>query len=106
MFSHMDTLKRHLGSHSDIKFDCPNCKYSSPRKDALKRHSKTHNRQPLLSNLKDQSRCEKMKANVKTRLETKAYQVDPTDMNSYISTISTKKQGDFPMDSTQTRHAT
>ena len=50
MISHMDSLKRHLGSHNDIKFYCPNCKYNSPRKDALKRHSKTHNRQ-LLSHL-------------------------------------------------------
>ena len=83
MFNHMDTLKRNLGSHSNIRFDCPNCKDSSPRKDALKRHSKTHNRQPLLSNL-NQRRPEKMKANEKTSLETKAYQADPTNMNSYI----------------------
>ena len=83
MFSHMDTLKRHLGNHNNIKFDCPNCKYSSPRKDALKRHSKRHNRQLLLSNLA-QSRPEKMNANEKTRLETKAYQAGPTNMNSYI----------------------
>ena len=91
MFSHMDTLKRHLGSHSDSKFNCLNFKYSSPRKDALKRHSKTHKTQPLLSNSKDQSRPEKkMKAN-ETRLETKAYQVDLTNTNSSIYQQSLSK---------------
>ena len=79
MFNYMDNLKRHLVSHGN-KYDCPNCKYNSPRKDALQRHSKTHNRQ-FLSNL-NQMRPEK--TNEKTRLETKTYQADPTNMNSHI----------------------
>ena len=40
MFSYKETLKRHLGSHQNNTFNCRNCKYTSPRKDALKRHSK------------------------------------------------------------------
>ena len=86
MFNYMDNLKRHLVSHSN-KFDCPDCRYSSPRKDVSKTHSKTHNRQ-FLSNL-NQMRPEK--TNEKTRLETKAYQADPSNMNSYICQQSLPK---------------
>ena len=103
MFSHMDTLKRHLGSHSDSKFNCPNCQYSSPRKDALKWHSKKHNQttcgQKLLSISKEQSSRpeKKMRAKEKTRIETKAYQVDLTNMNSYIYQQSLPKNKEiFP----------
>ena len=112
MFSHIDTLKSHLGSHSDSNLNCPNCKYSSPRKDALKRHSKKHNqttcRQNLLSISKEQStRTEKeTRAKAKTRIETKAYQADLTNMKLHIPTISTKKQGHLPMDFIPTRHTT
>ena len=91
MFNYMENLKRHLGNHG-YKHDCPDCKYSSPRKDALKRHSKTHNRQ-LLSNLNQRPE----ESNEKTRLETKAYQADATDMNSYIYQQSLPKNKEiFP----------
>ena len=78
MFSYTETLRRHLGSHDNSNIHCSNCKYSSPRKDALKRHSKKHNKttcRQLLSIPKEP---------VKTRIETKAYQADPTNINSYI----------------------
>ena len=74
----MENLKRHLKNHTN-SYNCPECKYSSPRKDTLKRHSKTHRRQVnLLSNL------DPLETPEKTRLEPKLYHTDPTDMNSYI----------------------
>ena len=60
------------------------------RKDALKRHLKKHNKttyRQLLSTPKEPlTRIEKEMTRVKekTRIETKAYQADPTNMNSYI----------------------
>ena len=91
MFNYMENLKRHLVSHRN-KYDCPDCKYSSPRKDTLKRHFKTHNRQ-ILSNLNQRPEA----SNEKTRLETKAYQADPTNMNSYIYQQSLPKNKEiFP----------
>ena len=71
-------------------YNCPECKYSSLRKDTLKRHSKTHKRQ-VLSNLDLPENPEK------TRLETKSYQADPTNMNSYIYQQSLPKNKEiFP----------
>ena len=89
MFNYMENLKRHLVSHGN-KHACPDCKYSSTRKDALKRHSKTHNKQ-FLSNLNQRPD----ESNEKTRLETKAYQADPTNMNSYIYQQSLPKNKIF-----------
>ena len=101
MFSYTETLRRHLGSHNNSNFHCLNCKYSSPRKDASKRHSKKHNKinkttcRQLLSTPKEpvKTRIE----TVKTRIETKAYQADPTNTNSYINQQSLQKNKEiFP----------
>ena len=89
MYNNMENLKRHLKNHTN-SYNCPECKYSSPRKDTLKRHSKTHRSQDLLSNLEAQTP-------EKTRLETKLYQADPTSMNSYIYQQSLPKNKEvFP----------
>ena len=85
----MENLNRHLKNHTNI-YNCPECKYSSLRKDTLKRHSKTHKRQ-VLSNL------DVPETPQKTRVETKSYQVDPTNMNSYIYQQSLPKNKEiFP----------
>ena len=41
MFSYMETLKTHLEGHKNNTYNCPKCKYTSLRKDAIKRHSKS-----------------------------------------------------------------
>ena len=76
MYNYMENLNRHLKNHTN-SYNCPECKYSFPRKNTLKRHSKTHRRQ-VLSNL------DLLETPEKTRIETKSYQADPTNMNSYI----------------------
>ena len=38
----MDTLKRHLNSHTDETYKCPMCTYNSPRMDAIRRHLSRH----------------------------------------------------------------
>ena len=89
MYNYMKNLNRHLINHRN-KYNCPDCKYSCLRKDTLKRHSKTHNRQ-LLSNPNLPDTPEK------TRFETKSYQADPTNMNSYIYQQSLPKNKEiFP----------
>ena len=96
----MPHMQEHVQQHGESKeasknhinsYNCPECKYSSLRKDTLKRHSKTHRRQDLLSNL------EPPKTPEKTRLETKLYQADPTNMNSYMYQQSLPKNKEiFP----------
>ena len=89
MYNYMENLNRHLTNHRN-KYNCPDCKYSSPRKDTLKRHFKTHNRQ-ILSN------SDQPETSEKTGLETKSYQVDPTNMNSFIYPWSLPKNKEiFP----------
>ena len=81
MFSYTETLRRHLGSHENSNFYCSNRDYSSPRKDSLKRHLKKHNKttcRQLMSTAK-QLRNSKL-----SRIETKAYQADPANVNSYM----------------------
>ena len=97
----MESLKRHLKSHNN-KYYCLECNYNSPRKDTLKRHTKTH--QGQLSNY------EAIPKRPKTTLETRAYQADPKNINSYIYQQSLPKNKEiFPwilheLD-TQTRHS-
>ena len=38
----MDTLKRHLNSHTEDTYKCPMCTYHSPRMDAIRRHLSRH----------------------------------------------------------------
>ena len=75
MYNNMESLKRHLKNHNS--YNCPECKYNLLRKDTLKRHSKTHKRQPF-------SRFEAQIPERTTWIETRAYQADPRNMNSYI----------------------
>ena len=100
----MDSLKRHLKSHNNNnKYHCLECNYNSPRKDTLKRHTKIHQRQ--LSN------HEAIPKRPKTsNLETRAYQADPKNTNSYIYQQSLLKNKEiFPLIlhelDTQTRHS-
>ena len=76
MYNYMENLNRQLINHRNI-YNCPDCEYSSPRKYTLKRHCKTHNRQIL-------SYLDWPETSEKTRWETKSYQTDPSNMNSYI----------------------
>ena len=83
MFSYIETLNRHLGSLQNNIFNCPNCKYTSPRKYVLKRHAKKHTRTEcrlLTANNYHQTQTK----GSKSRTETKAYQADPDNVNSYI----------------------
>ena len=69
----MDTLKRHLDSHTDETYKCPMCTYNSPRKDAIRRHSS-----------RQKTDGEPSRPTMATRLETKSYQANPTSVNSYL----------------------
>ena len=40
----MDTLKRHLNSHTEETNKCPMCTYHTPRMDAIKTSIKTQDR--------------------------------------------------------------
>ena len=85
MFSYIETLKRHLGSHQNNTFNYPYCKYTLPRKDALKRHSKNNMRTEcklLTANNYHQTQTKGSKST--TRIETKGYQADLHNVNSYI----------------------
>ena len=101
MYNNMESLKRHQKNHNN-KYHCLECNYNSPRKDTLKRHTKTH--QGQLSNY------EAIPKRSKTTLETRAYQADPKNVNSYIYQQSLPKDKEiFPwilheLD-TQTRHS-
>ena len=76
MYNNMERLKRHLKNHNN-SYNCPECKYSSLRKDTLNRHTKTNKRQLL-------SRFEAQIPERTTWIETRAYQADPRNINSYI----------------------
>ena len=85
----MENLNRHLKDHRN-SYNCLEFKYSSLRKDTLKRHSKTHKGQVLPN-------PDLPETPEKTRLETKSYQADPTNMNSYIYQQSLPKNKEiFP----------
>ena len=81
MFSYIETLRRFLGSHENNTFNYPNCKYSLPRKDALKRHSKKHNStkcRSFTANIFNQTQTNgSTSPRIPSRIETKAYQADP-----------------------------
>ena len=102
MYNKMDSLKRHLKSHNN-KYHCLECNYNSLRKDTLKTHTKTHQRQ--LSNYEAIPKRPKT-----SNLETRVYQTDPKNTNSYIYQESLPKNKEiFPwilheLD-TQTRHS-
>ena len=95
MFSYTETLRRHLGRHKNSNFHCPNCEYSSPRKDALKRHFKKHNKttcRQLMSTQNKNSSPKKF-----SRIETEAYQADPANVKSYTYQQSLPKNKEiFP----------
>ena len=103
----MESLKRHLKSHNNNKHYCLECNYNSLRKDTLKRHTKTHQRQ-LLSNFEAIPKIPKTSRY--SCIETRAYQADPKNTNSYIYQQSLPKNKEiFPwilheLD-TQTRHS-
>ena len=82
--SYMETLKRHLGSHQNNTLNCPNCKYASPRKDALKRHSKKHRRTECRSLTANNYHQTITNDSQSSRIETKAYQADPANVDSYL----------------------
>ena len=69
-----------------------------PRKDALKRHSKKHMRtecRSLTANNYHQTQTKGSKST--TRIETKAYQADPDNVNSYLYQQSLPKNKEiFP----------
>ena len=86
MFSYMETLKKHLEGNNNT-YNCPKCKYTSPRKDAIKRHSKKHNRtecRSLIANNYDQVQPNNKNQPRISRIETKAYQADPSNISSYV----------------------
>ena len=85
IFGHMDMLKRHLKGH-DETYNCPKCKYTSLRKDAVKRHSEKHKRNECRSLIASNSYQGHPRATCRSRttLETKAYQSDPSHINSYL----------------------
>ena len=88
----MESLKRHLKSHN--KYNYPECKYSSPRKDTINRHTKTHQRQ-LLSSFEAQ--IPELHRPETSQIETRAYQADPMNINSYIYQQSLPKNKEiFP----------
>ena len=92
-YNNMESLKRHLKSHNN-KYNCPECKYSSPRRDTLNRHTKTHQRQ-LLSSFEAQ--IPELPRPETSRIETRAYQADPMNINSYIYQQSLPKNKEiFP----------
>ena len=77
----MDTLKRHLKCH-DKTYNCPICKYTSPRRDTVKRYSLKHKRDQCRSSVTAyNSYQDQLKPTV---LETKPYQSDPSQINSYL----------------------
>ena len=82
----MDRFKRHLNCYTDETYKCPMCKYTSPRMDAIRRHSSRH--------------TEKGQPRPTMTLEPKPYQVNPSSVNSYLyqETMPKNKRG-FPMDS-------
>ena len=84
MFSYMETLKRHLGSHQNNTYNCFNCKYTSPWKDAIKRHFKKHRRTECRSLTANNYHQIQTNKNQPSRTETKAYQADPSNVNSYV----------------------
>ena len=89
MYNNMESLKRHFKNHNN-SYNCPECKYSSPRKDTLNRHTKTHKRQLL-------SRFEVQIPEGTTQTGTRAYQADPRNINSYIYLQSLPKNKEiFP----------
>ena len=108
MYNNMESLKRHLKSHNNNKHYYLECNYNSPRKDTLKRHTKTHQRQ-LLSNFEATPKRPKTSRS-RSPIETRAYQADPKNTNSYIYQQSLPKNKEiFPwilreLD-TQTRHS-
>ena len=83
MFSYIEMLNRHLGSHQNNTFNCPYCKYTLPRKDALKRHAKKHIRTECRS-LTGNNYHQTQTKGSKSGIETKAYQTDPDNVNIYI----------------------
>ena len=83
IFSYIEMLNRHLGNHQSNTLNCPNCKYTSPRKDALKRHAKKHIRTDCRSLTANNYHQTQTKGS-KSRIETKAYQADSDSVNSYI----------------------
>ena len=84
ILGHMDILKRNLKDH-DETFNFPKCKYTSPRKDAVKRHSEKHKRNKCRSLTASNSYQDQPRATrPRTTLETKAYQSDPLHINSYL----------------------
>ena len=91
MFSYTETLRRHLGSHENINFHCSNCEYISPIKDALKRHLKKHNKTACRQLVSNQTQTKKSFPKKLSRIETKAYQADPSNVNSYIHQQSLPK---------------
>ena len=93
--NNMEALKRHLKSHNN-SYNCSECKYSSPRKDTLNRHTKTHQRQ-LLSSFEVQIPEKCLSRPETTWIETRAYQAEPMDINSYIYQQSLPKNKEiFP----------
>ena len=83
MFSYIETLNRHLGSHQNNTFNCPNCKYTSPRRDALKRHAKKHIRMECRS-LTAKNYHQTQTKGSKSKIDAKAYQAGIDNVNSYI----------------------
>ena len=79
IFGHIHTLKRHLKGHSEIH-NCPKCRYTSPRKDAVKRHSEKHKRNKCRSLTASNSYQGKPRTTLcrpRTTLETKVYHSNP-----------------------------
>ena len=83
----MDTLERHLKYHNEM-YNCPTYKYTSLRRDAVKRHSSRH----LHSPKRDKDQCSLIMTGTNshqdrprpTVLETQPYQADPSQINSYL----------------------
>ena len=67
----MDMLKRHLNCHTDETYRCQRCKYTSPRRDAIRRHT-------------SRQKTDKDLCRPTMELETKPYQANPSPVNSYL----------------------
>ena len=76
----MDMLKRHLKGHNET-YNCPTCKYTSPRWDAVKRNSLKHKGDQCRTLTATNSYQDQPRSTV---LETNPYQLDPLQINSYF----------------------
>ena len=94
MFSYMETIKRHLESHKNT-YNCPKCKFTSLRKDAIKRNSNKYKRtecRSLTANNYNQVQPNNQNQPRKSRIETK-----PSNINSYVYQQSLPKNKEiFP----------